>query len=55
MKHKQVLQHKYFTVKEGTVERTRRYCPRCGTSILAQHKNRFSCGKCTYTEFLKAG
>lgn len=29
-------------------------CPRCGAGIfLAQHKDRVSCGKCKYTEFLK--
>lgn len=51
MKHKPVQQHKYFSVKDGKVERNRRYCPRCGVGILAQHKNRLSCGKCTYAEF----
>ncbi len=25
-------------------------CPKCG-SRLANHNNRFSCGKCGYTEF----
>ena len=29
-------------------------CPRCGPGIfLAQHKDRVSCGKCKYTEFIK--
>lgn len=29
-------------------------CVKCGPGIfLAQHKDRFSCGKCSYTEFVK--
>jgi ubiquitin-small subunit ribosomal protein S27Ae len=29
-------------------------CPKCGVGfILAEHKNRISCGKCGYTEFKK--
>lgn len=29
-------------------------CVKCGQGIfLAQHKDRLSCGKCGYTEFLK--
>ena len=27
-----------------------RQCPKCG-SRLAEHHDRFSCGKCGYTEF----
>ena len=29
-------------------------CPKCGPGIfLALHKNRITCGKCGYTEFIK--
>ncbi len=29
-----------------------RECPKCGAGYyLAEHKNRRSCGKCSYTEF----
>lgn len=29
-------------------------CPKCGDgNILAQHKDRVTCGKCHYTEFKK--
>jgi len=29
-------------------------CPKCGAGVfLAQHKDRDSCGKCSYTEFKK--
>jgi len=28
-----------------------RYCPKCGPGVrLAEHANRFSCGKCRYAE-----
>jgi len=28
-----------------------RYCPKCGPGVrLAEHQNRWSCGKCRYTE-----
>jgi len=31
-----------------------RWCPRCGPgTILAQHKDRTSCGKCKYSEMQK--
>lgn len=29
-------------------------CLKCGAGVfMAQHKDRYSCGKCGYTEFLK--
>jgi len=29
----------------------RRACPKCGTGVhLAEHGNRFSCGRCGYSE-----
>ncbi|HIE23337.1 MAG TPA: 30S ribosomal protein S27ae [Candidatus Korarchaeota archaeon] len=31
--------------------RKARKCPRCG-SFMARHENRYSCGKCGYTEFI---
>ena len=28
-----------------------RYCPKCGPGVrLAEHGNRWACGKCKYTE-----
>ncbi|MCW7071375.1 MAG: 30S ribosomal protein S27ae [Methanophagales archaeon] len=39
---------------ETRLRRKRKVCPRCGTGVfLAEHKDRFSCGKCGYTEFRK--
>ncbi len=41
-----------FKVEGGSIKRERRHCPKCGPGVfLAQHNNRFSCGKCGYTEF----
>lgn len=29
-------------------------CPKCGKGVfMAQHKDRVTCGKCGYTEFLR--
>ena len=39
---------------KGDLKRLRKSCPKCGPGILlGDHKNRVTCGKCHYTEFLK--
>ncbi len=43
--------------KEAKAKKTEAYkpgrsCPKCG-SRMAEHKDRFACGKCKYTEFKK--
>ncbi|MDI6798413.1 MAG: 30S ribosomal protein S27ae [Candidatus Aenigmarchaeota archaeon] len=54
MKHKPVKQSSFFKLREGKIERTRRYCPRCGDGyVLAEHKDRWFCGHCLYTEWKK--
>jgi len=41
---------KYKHYKNG--KKISKNCPRCGPgTFLANHGNRFSCGKCRYTEF----
>ena len=42
----------YKVDNSGTVTRTKKTCPRCekGT-FMAEHSNRFACGRCGYTEF----
>ena len=46
----------FFKVEGDKITRQRKYCPKCGPAIfLAEHKNRFSCGKCGYTEFKGGG
>jgi len=45
---------KYEVDESGNVKRKGKFCPKCGAGVfLAQHKDRVSCGKCGYTEFLK--
>ena len=41
-------------ILEGDKLKKDKFCPRCGAGIfLANHKDRLSCGKCKYTEFVK--
>jgi len=43
---------KLYKVEGGSIKRLRRFCSRCGEGVfLAEHENRYSCGKCGYTEF----
>ena len=45
----------FYGIKEGKIERKNPSCPRCGPGVfLANHKNRYSCGKCGYTLFKQA-
>jgi ubiquitin-small subunit ribosomal protein S27Ae len=44
----------YFKVEGATVTTAKKYCPRCGPGVMmADHKDRATCGKCGYTEFRK--
>lgn len=43
-----------YDIKDGKITRTKKHCPKCGDGVfLAEHKDRVSCGKCSYTEFRK--
>jgi len=43
-----------YDIKDGKITRKRKHCPKCGDGVfLAEHKDRVSCGKCSYTEFRK--
>lgn len=41
--------------KEGDkLVKTNKECPKCGSGVfMANHKDRYTCGKCHYTEFRK--
>lgn len=40
-----------YKVEGDKLERTRRFCPKCGPGVfMAEHKDRLSCGNCGYTE-----
>jgi small subunit ribosomal protein S27Ae len=44
--------YQFFKVEGDKINRVRRHCPKCGPAVfIADHKDRFSCGKCGYTEF----
>jgi ubiquitin-small subunit ribosomal protein S27Ae len=45
--------YNFYKVEGDKITRTKRDCPRCGKgTFMAQHKNRLTCGKCGYTEFM---
>lgn len=49
-----MIKRQIYAVEGQKLTRQRRFCPRCGPGVfLAEHKDRFSCGKCGYTEFKK--
>ena len=40
-----------YKASGSKVDRLNKFCPKCGEGFLmAEHANRRSCGKCTYTE-----
>ena len=44
--------YQIFKVEGDKINRVRRHCPKCGPAVfLGEHKDRFSCGKCGYTEY----
>ncbi|MDQ4072966.1 MAG: 30S ribosomal protein S27ae [Thermoproteota archaeon] len=50
----QVSIYKFYKIDKDTIEKIKRECPRCGKGIfMADHSDRFACGKCGYTEFKK--
>jgi ubiquitin-small subunit ribosomal protein S27Ae len=43
-----------YEISGDSIKRKLKSCPKCGEGVhLAHHKDRHSCGKCGYTEFLK--
>jgi len=46
----------FFKVEGDKINRFRKHCPKCGPGIfLGEHKDRFTCGSCGYTEFKSGG
>lgn len=46
---------KMYNIQGDKVVRSNISCPKCGQgSYMARHKNRHTCGKCNYVEFVKA-
>ena len=53
-KKKSIRRGHLYEVSEGKVRRKNKFCPKCGNGVfLAKHLDRWSCGKCGYTEFIK--
>jgi small subunit ribosomal protein S27Ae len=47
---------KYYKLEGEKLVRTHRSCPKCGPSyFLADHYDRWSCGKCGYAMFKRKG
>jgi small subunit ribosomal protein S27Ae len=52
----EVAVYKFYKGQGDKVIRTKRDCPRCGKgTFMAEHKDRFTCGKCGFTEFTHKG
>ncbi len=48
----EVAIYKFYNIQGDKVKRTKRDCPRCGKgTYMAEHKDRYTCGKCGFTEF----
>lgn len=54
-KHKKTSQRWKLYEKSGEgLTKKNKECPKCGAGVfMANHKDRWTCGKCQYTEFKK--
>ncbi|MFH1663919.1 MAG: 30S ribosomal protein S27ae [archaeon] len=45
-----------YETKGSEIKRKNKFCPKCGSGVfMAEHKDRYSCGKCAYTEWKEKG
>ncbi|MCK9151765.1 30S ribosomal protein S27ae [Methanobacterium alcaliphilum] len=45
-----------YEVKDGKLKRKNPFCPRCSSGVfMADHGDRYACGKCGYTEWKNKG
>jgi small subunit ribosomal protein S27Ae len=52
VKHKVTKKSEYYKVEGDKVVRTKKVCPKCGPGVfMADHGDRYHCGRCGYTEF----
>ncbi len=52
---KSTKKSEFYKVQGETVLREKRTCPKCGPGIfMAEHSDRFHCGKCGYSQFKKS-
>jgi small subunit ribosomal protein S27Ae len=53
-KGKSIKVYSYYNVSGDKAKCTKKSCPKCGNGFfMSEHKDRFACGKCGYTEFRK--
>jgi len=53
-KTKRIKKSSFYKIEEDKIVRDHKCCPKCGSGVfLASHKDRFTCGKCQYTEWKK--
>ncbi|MEM1994793.1 MAG: 30S ribosomal protein S27ae [Nitrososphaerales archaeon] len=44
----------FYKIESGKIIKIKKECPRCGKGyFLAEHKDRYTCGKCGYTQYKK--
>jgi len=54
MKHKPTKQWEILKVEGNQLKRGKKLCPRCGPGVyMAEHKDRYYCGTCHFTEWKK--
>ncbi len=54
MKHKPVKQNEFYKTEGKELKRLKRICNRCGDgTFMAEHKDRWYCGKCGMTIWKK--
>lgn len=54
MRNKSVKLYSLYKVEGDKLVRKNRVCPKCGPgTFMADHKDRYVCGKCGYTEMKK--
>ena len=53
-KTKRIKKSNFYKIEDKKIVKTRKECPKCGAGVfMAEHKNRYSCGKCGYTIWKK--
>ncbi|MEW6593149.1 MAG: 30S ribosomal protein S27ae [Candidatus Hadarchaeota archaeon] len=53
-KKQKAAKSKLYKLDKDFLKRARPTCPRCGPGVfMGEHKNRWACGKCGFTEFKK--
>ncbi len=53
-KHVKCKKSNYYKLDGDKVTKTKKTCPKCGSGVyMAEHKDRYVCGACRYTEWKK--